>query len=741
MKKQSLRILSLGLVISMLMLCLGFLSFNNVAFAESVQPSFESFTDTDKYYYDNNEYKIEDYKAINIVPNANLTENYGESGKYACTIKYAQDPETNMMRLVAKGDDPITQIVPKYLFQSANNGIVHVGVEYGFFIKTEQMSGGFLVSNVFLFDFLNEVNEPGLKDNVHFKFTSLFQREYIYVPNAVNVIPTRTIQPGVNIYISPDLNDTISTKIEQTDIVIPLPYSVPPQSYVLAESNRYFMTDLVNTITVFNEQHLNEGDDGYNVFLDKGKFIVGQDVQYSATVYEPNANAAQDASEVIFKAVFREGMDVLKDMVQGSELFTVFNTLAEALVATQGENISINQIKEFKPEYVSSQGQVGETGKLSRTTVSRIELEPGAFDPNSLLYYASGDNLYSDYQLNFTPVLNENENGYKTPWEARIKRGYAFLFRSLTDSTDVVTVADIHDFQKRDESGREYRALEKAQTVNLLPGGENLFSFTPQRSGNYTVKTVSADSGINLEQYNTVNSESVTTNLTGFDQSLSMEMSAGVTYYFKTNYSDKNKCGNYTLEYDFTPQLVNIGNNNISLEYDETYIRFTSSENLNYRFTLDNLADEFHLLNSDFEVVQTSENGELLSVLNKDETYYLRIDRSSTAAKTVVLNVKEEMYVYFENIDGIMNPIDASITVGLNDIVTLSTPDKRGYTFDGWWTNLSQYGENITNQNIFDYIQPELHLFAKWTPIHYTIFYEENGGETIPDGDYIVEHT
>lgn len=745
MKKQSIKMLSLGLVLSMLMLCIGFLSLNDVAFAEGVQPAFESFTDTDEYYYNETEYKIADYEASMHKGNALnyiVDENYGESGKYACTIKYAQDPQTNIMRLIASGDDPITQIVPKYLFQSANNGIVHVGVEYGFFIKTEQLSDGLLLSNVFVFDFENKVNDPTLKDHVRFKITALFQREYLYVPNEVNLIPTRSIQPGVNTFVSPDLNNTIPAKIEKTNIVIPLPYSASIHLYLLAESDRYYMTDIVNTFAVFNEQHLNEGDNGYDVFIDKGKFITNQALQYSATVYDPNVNGVQDAAVVIVKALFKEGVNALSKLITGSEhTFSILNTIAEALSAAHGTSVAINESFPFEPEFVTAQGQIQDTGKLLRTAISSLELQPEEHGQNSLLYYAAGDNLYSDYQLGFTPVTSESGNGHKTPWEARIKRGYTFKFRSKTNGANVVTVADVHDFQKRDESGREYRALEKTQTVSLLPNGENLFSFTPERSGNYTLKTVSADSGINLEKYDTVNSEAVTTNLTGFDQSLSMEMSEGVTYYFKTNYTDKNKCGNYTLEYDFTPQLVNIGNNHISLEYDETYIRFISSENLNYRFTLDNLADEFHLLNSDFEVVQTSENGELLSVLNKDETYYLRIDRSSTTAKTVVLNVKDEMYVYFENIEGITNPINASITVGLNDTVTLPTPDKRGYTFDGWWTELSHYGENITIQNIFDYIQPELHLYAKWTPIHYTIFYEENGGGTIPDGDYIVEHT
>lgn len=64
--------LSLGLVLSMLMLCIGFLSLNNVAFAEGVQPTFESFTDTDEYYYNETEYKIADYE----VSMKNLTDNF-----------------------------------------------------------------------------------------------------------------------------------------------------------------------------------------------------------------------------------------------------------------------------------------------------------------------------------------------------------------------------------------------------------------------------------------------------------------------------------------------------------------------------------------------------------------------------------------------------------------------------------------------------------------------------------------
>lgn len=62
------------------MLCVGFLSLNNVAFAEGVQPAFESFTDTDKYFYNEIKYEIKDYEASMHKGNALnyiVDENYG----------------------------------------------------------------------------------------------------------------------------------------------------------------------------------------------------------------------------------------------------------------------------------------------------------------------------------------------------------------------------------------------------------------------------------------------------------------------------------------------------------------------------------------------------------------------------------------------------------------------------------------------------------------------------------------
>lgn len=108
MKKKSIKKFGIVAIICSILLCIGIVTVSPAeAFADSVMPSFESFTDSDDYYYNGIKRNISEYElsmhkgnALNYI----VDENYGESGKYACTIKYAQDPETNIMRLIASGD-------------------------------------------------------------------------------------------------------------------------------------------------------------------------------------------------------------------------------------------------------------------------------------------------------------------------------------------------------------------------------------------------------------------------------------------------------------------------------------------------------------------------------------------------------------------------------------------------------------------------------------------------------------
>ena len=131
----------------------------NALMAESAG-TVESYTDTDKFYINKIEYDIRDYAGsmhnqVNQEPYSNLTDSYNvDKSNYGSTVKYAENPDNNrVMSLWANDDDAITQIIPDYLFKEVNDGIIHIGKEYGFFIKTEVMDNEVLLSSVILFDF------------------------------------------------------------------------------------------------------------------------------------------------------------------------------------------------------------------------------------------------------------------------------------------------------------------------------------------------------------------------------------------------------------------------------------------------------------------------------------------------------------------------------------------------------------------------------------------------------------
>ncbi len=70
-----------------------------------------------------------------------------------------------------------------------------------------------------------------------------------------------------------------------------------------------------------------------------------------------------------------------------------------------------------------------------------------------------------------------------------------------------------------------------------------------------------------------------------------------------------------------------------------------------------------------------------------------------------------------------------------NTAVVCSNPTRNGYTFDGWATTNNGEIEYIGGETI---TQTNLTLYARWTPITYTITYVSNGGPEYSQANYTV---
>ena len=550
MEKVKNKLLGICIIISVLLCSLVICCFSmQPALAEEDYYTTEDYTNDD--YLINSDLKITQY-ADSMKHETQkytvLSKNFSDNGLYTSTIKYAGGV------LVANNDDPIVQIIPKSLFKQENDGIVYVGREYGFFIKTEPWTDGVLLSTVSVFDIINEYNEDYLKDQVRFGVKNLFQREFVYFEKTLDKIPTRyhrilmgntpydKIDKSVIQYINIDKNSVMGK-------VVPLPYFIANDNYIFEEIQNYNMTNIYNMVSVMNEQHLNDGDEGYNPAKDKGRFIIQQDTEYSAKIH--NVAKKEDIlaqyGEVGVSALF----DVLNfgigHLIPGySEMTTFVNIMADFTSVKYQKTDYTDKQFYFKPEYVTAQGQIENTGRLSRMAQSTLCINKEKYGDGSFLFYDRDNFFNSSYTLGYTPVENEYGDGFKIPWEARIRRGFVVEFTNADDMSEVVTGCNIHDFKKvsSDREYKEFEGIKDTKQVSILPDGDNLFLYKARYTGNHSFTTSGAVSPVSIRVYRVLGGgryyDERFIKVNENDLSYNVRLGEGYNYIIRVVYNDKN---------------------------------------------------------------------------------------------------------------------------------------------------------------------------------------------------------
>lgn len=745
MEKVKNKLLGICIIISVLLCSLVICCFSmQPALAEEDYYTTEDYTNDD--YLINSDLKITQY-ADSMKHETQkytvLSKNFSDNGLYTSTIKYAGGV------LVANNDDPIVQIIPKSLFKQENDGIVYVGREYGFFIKTEPWTDGVLLSTVSVFDIINEYNEDYLKDQVRFGVKNLFQREFVYFEKTLDKIPTRyhrilmgntpydKIDKSVIQYINIDKNSVMGK-------VVPLPYFIANDNYIFEEIQNYNMTNIYNMVSVMNEQHLNDGDEGYNPAKDKGRFIIQQDTEYSAKIH--NVAKKEDIlaqyGEVGVSALF----DVLNfgigHLIPGySEMTTFVNIMADFTSVKYQKTDYTDKQFYFKPEYVTAQGQIENTGRLSRMAQSTLCINKEKYGDGSFLFYDRDNFFNSSYTLGYTPVENEYGDGFKIPWEARIRRGFVVEFTNADDMSEVVTGCNIHDFKKvsSDREYKEFEGIKDTKQVSILPDGDNLFLYKARYTGNHSFTTSGAVSPVSIRVYRVLGGgryyDERFIKVNENDLSYNVRLGEGYNYIIRVVYNDKNKSGQCDITADFAPKELTLGQNNVTIDRDNLYFRFKCDKNVYYDFQADNEIVNFWYYDENLnQVIGANYKGK------EGEYVYVRVMRSNNNFYgPIKINVTSFTSIDFKNTNNATN-IPAFYKYYWNNSNSLPVPEKAGYIFEGWWTSLYDFGELVNDNNIEDFAMPNLTLYAKWRAIEYSIKYVTNGDSEIEDGTYITDH-
>lgn len=739
--KQKISVLfSLGI---MFLTCCGMLLINtNIAFAETSSINIESYTDNDDFIFNNAAENIKDYIG-NLSDPYNLTKNEVE-GLYASTIKDSD------FGIKCSGDDPIVKLLPKDLFKKPNKQLTHIGKEYGFFIKTEQFED-FILSNVIVFDIINDINLTKNKDHAKFKLEVLFQREYLYVPKAGDYISkTRRFMPikkddkFVYYSLTEKFDADYVFHTLKSDVVMPLPYLLDEMTMTICDSKRYYVQDIVSTAAVFNEQHLNQTDEDYNVFLDKGRFITQIDGAYQATIYDVNE---KNFFEELFKTKLTATIDdALKNGIKALGFGDLWD-LAENVLGlydlyldTTDKLVQEDRKFTYIADYTTNQEQIENIGYLNRFGLSTLEFfNDGKYGDGSFMFYGVGDYYEADYQMSYTSVLNEHGDGFATPWETRVVRGFSLKFVNQNNQNDYVEASGFSDILLEDKNKEllDINYEDNTQKVSLLSNGQNLFLFNAMHTGRYTLTTNGANAPVRISIDKTLGDNSAISEelkeVNNNDRTLEIEIEAGCTYVFKVEYLDKSHYGNFDITLEFAPQEIFWGENSVLIDDLHEYYKIYSDTNSYLELKLSN--DKLRYILYDKNLKRVSNN-----VLNKDSYYYIRVVRDSNIPTDVCMIAKNYMSILFENIENVEN-LDGSIyKYCLNELDSLPIPIRKGYLFKGWWTNNFEFGKLVNDDNIKGLNVRDLSLYAKWEVIEYNVQYVTNGGSNIEDEKYIVEH-
>ena len=117
-----------------------------------------------------------------------------------------------------------------------------------------------------------------------------------------------------------------------------------------------------------------------------------------------------------------------------------------------------------------------------------------------------------------------------------------------------------------------------------------------------------------------------------------------------------------------------------------------------------------------------------------DSTFTTQVTSSTpfTQSNEIVAKWLENITITYNANGGTVSP--NSVTIGSGRAVgTLPTPEREGYTFDGWYTD-STYTTEVTSSTTFN---ESTEIVAKWLEI-ITITYNVNGGTVSPSGITIV---
>ena len=455
----------------------------NVKVAYADEPAFEfyqgkydTYTDSDTFKYGNATYSLNAYPENSALSTGNVTisPNSSVSGGYTVSVS---------------GDNAITQIVPKELFQN-NGDYTYIGKEYGFYVHTTDYAPfGNKQSIVMVFD-IATVN-TGLDTNagvVEVKVEPLFQRKYVYLSsnndqyrfdNRADGEPTQYINYNIagEGYVVPSVNLVYD---DFTHII---------GCRFVGEVQEYYLKDVSYFMMLLNEQDPNEGNGGvhYDPYKDTGSYFTYFDYKYDGTARR-HGEFPQEEHDAFASEIFNVFLSACEMIPVAGKAFKVVNLgLKIADQVGMGidfavgldnwlneEDVDVSNGKVTATNYYTNRDdQIEAYGKIVKAVGTIIN----STDEGESIWYKTGDHATGYFQIGHSALNNQHKNLTRLVRQIGVKV-------VNTNGEEVDAAVGSYNYILREPQYKSI-GLEEEKYLYLLDDGTNYFMFSPQYTSDY----------------------------------------------------------------------------------------------------------------------------------------------------------------------------------------------------------------------------------------------------------------
>ncbi len=486
-------------------------------------------------------------------------------------------------------------------------------------------------------------------------------------------------------------------------------------------NERYLLKDIKFLQGIANEHDYNYEDENYySKRLDNGVILRNTSLSYSGVSKRGNWDVIEDVGGSLLScglgiipifgdiiSIIDTGLHITEVVADEAMKTAVYNDNIDLDIYPTREQqlndskyqtfIKAIQIDSFLDEGESTEVFINDYASIL-TILSDSVLETRAVQQVQ----------YKIYRTSSAGVFYLNENGEFVEENETYKNTYIKLKDAVLFEKDIeLTLGNNNGYLLSKDS---------VQDFTFTPIMNGMYGFTTNE--NYLIEIIGDDE---IKQ---------------FENNGLYRLIANKSYQIKVKFVGKEMISRpYVLNIDFVPEIAVLGNNTITfIESNHEFLALDFSENGYYTFTVENVNYLITLYDEDFNIIE--ENKVEITARCENQKYYLKITSAQIFSGSTVVTCEKYCNVNFvTNTEQVLE--DYHLVP--NAITQLPTPlVSPGYEFLGWWLDSECINTEITAKNIDALNLADITLYAKWRCIIYNVIYNENGGESIIDGEYTV---